>query len=75
ARATTYLTGTVTNKSGKSLTSTIQTQEGYTLTAMTAVDIATRITNGNFKSGFQTPSLAYGKDVITEVCGAEFADA
>jgi len=73
-RATTYLTGTVTDNTGKSLTSTIQTQEGYTLTAMTAVDIATRITNGNFKTGFQTPSLAYGKDVITEICGAQFVD-
>lgn len=74
SRATTYLTGTVTDKAGKSLTSTIQTQEGYTLTAMTAVHIANEIAKGNFKTGFQTPSLAYGKDVITEVCGAQFAD-
>lgn len=73
-KATTYLVGTVTDKSGKSLTSTIQTQEGYTLTAMTAVDIASKIASGNFKTGFQTPSLAYGKDVISEVSGAHFED-
>ena len=74
-KATTYLVGTVTDKNGKSLTSTIQTQEGYTLTAMTAVDIASRIASGNFKPGFQTPSLAYGKDIICEVSGAQFEDA
>ena len=74
-KATTYLVGTVTDKNGKSLTSTIQTKEGYTLTAMTAVDIASRIASGNFKPGFQTPSLAYGKDIICEVSGAQFEDA
>ncbi len=73
-KATTYLVGTVKDKSGKSLTSTIQTQEGYTLTAMTAVAIANKIANGNFKTGWQTPSLAYGKDIICEVSGAEFVD-
>ncbi len=73
-KATTYLIGTVTDKNGKSLTSTIKTQEGYTLTAMTAVDIAQRIVSGNFKAGWQTPSLAYGKDIICEVSGAEFMD-
>ncbi|MDA9121171.1 saccharopine dehydrogenase NADP-binding domain-containing protein [Flavobacteriales bacterium] len=73
-KATTYLVGTVTDESGKSLTSTIETQEGYTLTAMTAVDIASKIVSGNFKVGFQTPSLAYGKDIICEVSGAAFVD-
>ncbi|MCF8275751.1 MAG: saccharopine dehydrogenase NADP-binding domain-containing protein [Flavobacteriales bacterium] len=73
-KATTYLIGTVTDKSGKSLTSTIQTQEGYTLTAMTSVDIASKIASGNFKPGFQTPSLAYGKDIICTVSGAQFVD-
>jgi short subunit dehydrogenase-like uncharacterized protein len=74
AKATTYLVGTVTDKSGKSLTSTLQTPEGYTLTANTAVDIASKIVSGKFKAGFQTPSLAYGKDIITEVCGGQMVD-
>ncbi|MCF8462245.1 MAG: saccharopine dehydrogenase NADP-binding domain-containing protein [Flavobacteriales bacterium] len=73
-KATTYLIGTVTDKNGKSLTSTMKTQEGYTLTAMSAVDIAQRIVSGKFKAGWQTPSLAYGKDIICEVSGAEFKD-
>jgi short subunit dehydrogenase-like uncharacterized protein len=73
-KSTTYLVGTVTDKSGKALTSTIQTQEGYTLTALTAVDIAKKIVAGNFKPGFQTPSLAYGKNIVCEVSGAQFED-
>ena len=74
AKAATYLVGTVTDKAGKSLTSTIQTQEGYTLTAMTAVDIAQKIVLGNFKAGWQTPSLVYGKNLICEVSNAQFED-
>ena len=73
-KAASYLVGTVTDTKGNSLTSTIQTYEGYTLTAMTAVDIAAKIASGNFKPGFQTPSLAYGKDIICEVSGAQFKD-
>ncbi|MCF8465726.1 MAG: saccharopine dehydrogenase NADP-binding domain-containing protein [Flavobacteriales bacterium] len=73
-KATTYMIGTVTDNKGNSLTSTIQTQEGYTLTAMTAVDIAKKILAGNYKPGWQTPSLAYGKDLICEVSGARFTD-
>lgn len=74
AKATTYLVGTATNKAGKSLTSTIQTQEGYTLTAMTSVHIAQEILKGNFKAGWQTPSLVYGKNLICEVSGSQFED-
>lgn len=68
------LTGTVTDKSGNALTSTIKTQEGYTLTAMTSVEIAGRIVAGVFKPGWQTPSLVYGKDLVCEVSGARFVD-
>lgn len=74
AKAASYLTGTVTDKQGKSLSSSIETYEGYTLTAMTSVHIAQQIAEGKFKAGFQTPSLAYGKDVICEVTGARFVD-
>ena len=75
AKAATYLVGTVTNSAGRSLTSTIQTQEGYTLTALTAVDIALKIVSGNFKTGWQTPSLVYGKDLICDVSGSQFEDS
>lgn len=68
------LTGTVTDKQGNSLTSTIKTPEGYTLTAMSAVEIAQRIAAGNYKAGWQTPSLVYGKNLVCEISGAKFSD-
>lgn len=74
AKATTFLVGTVTNKKGDSVTSTIQTPEGYTLTAKTSVNVAQRILKGDFKAGWQTPSLVYGKDLICESSGSQFED-
>jgi short subunit dehydrogenase-like uncharacterized protein len=46
--------------------STMETPNGYTLTAKSGVSIAKKIIEGNFKSGFQTPSRAYGADLILE---------
>lgn len=66
------LTGSVTNSKGNTVKARIKVQEGYTLTAMTAVEVAKRIVGGDFKPGFQTPSLTYGKDFICEVSGAQF---
>ncbi len=58
------LVGLARNEKGESVRSRLMTPEGYTLTAMTAVDIAKRVAAGEFKPGFQTPSLAYGADYI-----------
>jgi short subunit dehydrogenase-like uncharacterized protein len=58
------LVGEARNEKGESVRSRLTTPEGYTLTGMTAVDIAKRVASGEFKAGFQTPSLAYGADYI-----------
>ncbi|MCC6261209.1 MAG: saccharopine dehydrogenase NADP-binding domain-containing protein [Anaerolineales bacterium] len=42
----------------------LKTPEAYYLTSLTAVEIMKRILQGDFKAGFQTPSLAYGEDFI-----------
>lgn len=52
----------------------LRTPEGYHLTALTAVEIMKRILNGNFETGFQTPSLAYGADFIMQFDGVERED-
>jgi len=52
----------------------MKTPEGYTLTAATAVNIAEKVLNGNFKTGFMTPSLAYGSDLILETEGTKRYD-
>jgi len=64
-----YFWGKVTNAAGKTCISTQETPEGYTLTAMTSVAIAQNVLNGNFKAGYQTPSMAYGADFILEMEG------
>ena len=48
--------------------------EGYNLTAMTSVDIARRVLNGEFQTGFQTPSRVYGSQFITTFPGATLRD-
>lgn len=56
---------------GRSVEARLQTPEGYKLTAMTAFGIAQKVLAGDFKSGYQTPSSAYGADLILEFDGTE----
>lgn len=53
------------NDRNETLRTRLTTPEGYTLTAMTGLAIAERVSKGEFKTGFQTPSLAFGADFIT----------
>lgn len=62
-----FLWGKVTDPTGKSCISTLETLNGYSLTAKTAVLIAEKILKGNFKAGYQTPAMAYGPDLIMEI--------
>ena len=52
----------------------LRTPEGYHCTALTTVEIMRRILNGDYKTGFQTPSLAYGADFILQFDGVERED-
>jgi short subunit dehydrogenase-like uncharacterized protein len=63
-RSMAILLGEVTDEAGGRAVSRLETREGYTLTAMTAVEIARRILSGYHAPGFQTPSRAYGADFI-----------
>jgi short subunit dehydrogenase-like uncharacterized protein len=58
------IVGVARNGKGESVRSRLKTPEPYTVTAMTALDIAKRVVSGEFKAGFQTPSLVYGADYI-----------
>ncbi len=75
AKGGVQLVGTVTNTKGDRITAAIRTPDGYTLTAMTAIHIAQEVITGNFKPGFQTPSLVYGEELITKFTEAGFVDA
>ncbi|MEQ8361280.1 MAG: saccharopine dehydrogenase NADP-binding domain-containing protein [Cyclobacteriaceae bacterium] len=72
-KANSYLVGSAWNNNEKVQTQLV-TPNGYTLTASTSVSIANKILVGNFKPGFQTPSLAYGPDLILEFENVERTD-
>ncbi|MEP5611574.1 MAG: saccharopine dehydrogenase NADP-binding domain-containing protein [Cyclobacteriaceae bacterium] len=67
-----YLWGKVSNGSHEKETWLV-TPNGYSLTASTSVLIVSKILDRNFKSGYQTPSSAYGSDLILEVDGCELS--
>jgi short subunit dehydrogenase-like uncharacterized protein len=66
--------GEVQNETGEKESSTLETPDGYTLTAHSSLIIAKKILSGNFKAGYQTPASAYGADLVLEVPGVSRAD-
>jgi len=61
------LWGKVWDERGEVRSSTLETINGYALTAKISVLIAEKILRGNFKPGYQTPAMAYGADMILEL--------
>jgi short subunit dehydrogenase-like uncharacterized protein len=68
------LVGEAVNAAGDRVVSRLSCPEGYTLTAMTSLEIVRRALAGEIRPGFQTPSLAYGADFITEFDGCILQD-
>jgi short subunit dehydrogenase-like uncharacterized protein len=66
--------GEVENAKGEKRSAGMTSAEGYSLTAATAVNIAEKVLNGNFKIGYMTPSMAYGADLILEIPGTKRYD-
>ena len=58
-------------KGDREVTGTLETPEGYALTAMTSVEIARRVLAGDTKPGAWTPSQALGADFITKIPGTK----
>ena len=67
----TLLWGEASDLNGNRVESRLQGPEGYTLTAIAALNIAEKILAGNFKPGYQTPAKAYGADLVLEIEGTE----
>ena len=70
----TLMWGEASDADGNRVESRQQGPEGYTLTAIAALNIAEKILAGNFKPGFQTPAKAYGADLILEIEGTARQD-
>ena len=63
--------GEVSDQNGGRAVSKLTVPEGYTCTALTTVEIMKRILNGEYRIGFQTPSMAYGADFILQFDGVK----
>jgi short subunit dehydrogenase-like uncharacterized protein len=68
-RERSYLWGRVTNGT-RSATGTLETLEGYALTAETSVAIAKRVLQGDVPPGVHTPSQAFGARFIETIPGS-----
>jgi len=74
ARGVSLLWGEVVDDRGARCVSRVRASEAYTLTAHTALAIAEKALAGQSPAGFQTPSRAYGADLILEIPGATRED-
>jgi short subunit dehydrogenase-like uncharacterized protein len=69
-----YFWGKVKNPHGETAEMRLITPEGYKLTAESACLIAYKIASDDFKPGYQTPTTAYGKNLIFEINGVKSLD-
>jgi short subunit dehydrogenase-like uncharacterized protein len=69
-----FLWGEVTDEAGRKAESRIEGPEGYTFTVRAALAVINRVLAGAAPPGFQTPSLAYGPDLVLELEGVSRAD-
>lgn len=74
AKGRTLLWGEARDPNGNRVESRLQGPEGYTITAIAALNIAEKILAGKFTPGYQTPAKAYGADLILEIEGTERQD-
>ena len=75
AKGKSFLWGEATDLNGNRVESRLQGPEGYTLTALAALNIAQKILAGNLTAGYQTPAKAYGADLVLEIEGVKRQDA
>ncbi|HMQ04400.1 MAG TPA: saccharopine dehydrogenase NADP-binding domain-containing protein [Pyrinomonadaceae bacterium] len=75
AKGKTLLWGEAIDDQGNRVETRQQCPEGYTTTALTALNITEKIVAGNYTPGFQTPAKAYGAELILEIEGVTRQDA
>jgi len=74
ARGKSLLWGEAEDAAGRRVVSRLQAPEGYTLTALTSLLIVEKVLGGLAPAGFQTPSKAYGPDLVLAVEGVTRTD-
>jgi short subunit dehydrogenase-like uncharacterized protein len=74
AKGRTLMWGEAMDAEGNRVESRQRGPEGYTLTAIGALNIVEKILAGNFVPGYQTPAKAYGADLVLEIDGVSRED-
>ena len=74
AKGKTLMWGEARDLNGNRVESRQQGPEGYTITAIAALNIAEKILDGNLTPGYQTPAKAYGADLVMEIEGVARQD-
>jgi short subunit dehydrogenase-like uncharacterized protein len=74
ARGASMLWGEAIAPDGARAVSRLRGSSGYTLTSQAAVHLAAKALAGDVRTGFQTPSRAYGADVVLELPGVVRSD-
>ena len=69
ARSRSAVWGEVRDDAGHTATLRLAMAGGYTLTVLTTLDIVQRVLGGHAPIGFQTPSRAYGFELIFGIEG------
>lgn len=69
ARSRSDVWGEVRDDEGHPATLRLTMADGYTLTVLTVLDIVRRVSGGHAPIGFQTPSGAYGQELIFGIEG------
>ena len=69
-----HLWGEARNAAGDTRTATLETPEGYTLTATAAVESLRRVLEGAIEPGFQTPAKAFGIFFVDGLPGVTASD-
>ncbi len=74
ASGKTYLWGEASDENGNKVEARQTGMEGYAMTVLTALNIAEKVLNGNYRAGFQTPAKCFGADLILEIEGVARRD-
>lgn len=74
ARGRSLLWGEARDPAGQRRVSRLSTPDGYTLTVLSGLAIVEKVLAGQVTPGFQTPSLAYGPDLVLELRGVTRED-
>jgi short subunit dehydrogenase-like uncharacterized protein len=74
AQRQTRIVSTASNAAGESASAALITPEGYLLTFHSALIVAKRVIDGDWRAGFQTPASVYGTELVLEIPGVSRVD-